>query len=84
MKETAEWELGRQVSYFNGSLRKLRLERGLCQKDVADALGLSMHAISCYETMRNIPSEATAKKIAKFFGVEVEQIFPKYLKMVNR
>ena len=39
MNETPEWELGRRTRYFNGTLRKLRLERHLTQKELAKAVG---------------------------------------------
>lgn len=83
MKNKSEWELGRKVSYFNGSLKKLRLEKGLTQKQLADAVGLSTHMVHRYEVMRNIPTEKTAKKIAEFLGVNVEKIFPEYLNMLR-
>lgn len=83
MDREDKWELGRQVSYFNGTLRKLRLERGLLQKDVADAVGVKSVTISGYETMKAVPSEEIMEKIAKFFNVSAEQIFPEYLKMLT-
>ena len=83
MKEEDGWELGRQVNYFNGTLRKLRLKRGLVQKDVAKAVGVKPITISSYETMRSMPSKEVMKKIADFFNVRVEQIFPEYLSMLK-
>ena len=43
------WELGKQTSYFNGTLRKARLEKGLKQSDVAERVGISGSAYSHYE-----------------------------------
>ena len=78
-----EWELGRRVKYFNGTLRKIRLERGLYQKDIAEAVGISETTVSHYETLRMVPPRDVAEKIAKFLGVKVEQIFPEFLDILK-
>ena len=78
-----EWELGRKVSYFNGTLRKLRLERGLTQGQLAEKAGLNKSVISHYETMHITPSKETAEKIANVLGVKAEKVFPEFLHMVS-
>lgn len=78
-----EWELGRRVSYFNGTLRKLRLERGLTQRQLAEKAGLNKTVISHYETMHITPSKETAEKIANALGVKAEKVFPEFLNMVS-
>lgn len=80
--DSVEWELGQEVRLFNGTLRKLRLERGLTGKEVADVIGISQCTLYSYENMRSLPSEETAKKIGKFYGKKPEEIFPReFLKM---
>lgn len=56
-------------------LNELRKQKGLTQKQLANILGISESAIAMYETGDRIPSLLTAKKIAKFFDVKVEEIF---------
>lgn len=78
------WELGKQTSYFNGTLRKARLEKGLKQSDVAERVGISGSAYSHYETMRVVPDKIVANKIAKVLGKSVEQLFPfTFLRMLK-
>ena len=84
MGEDPNWELGRKTEYFNGTMRKLRLERGLLQKDVAKAVGVATIRISQIETMRSKPSKELAEKIAYFFGVKVEDIFPEFLDILTK
>lgn len=83
MDRDNDWELGRKVSYFNGSLRKLRMARGLRQEDVAKGIGVTKNMISHIETMRTLPSKETAEKIAKFFGVKPTDIFPEFLGLLS-
>lgn len=83
MDKDTDWELGRKVSYFNGSLRKLRMARGLRQEDVAKGIGVTKNMISHIETMRVLPSKETAEKIAKFFGVKPTDIFPEFLSLLS-
>ena len=82
MKEEDGWELGRQVNYFNGTLRKLRLKRGLVQKDVAKAVGVKPITISSYETMRSMPSKEVMKKIIDIICKPLEYDLPQWV--VNR
>ena len=77
------WELGCKVNYYNGTLRKLRLEKGLTQKELGEAVGVSTHSIWLYESMKGAPEKEVAEKLAKFFGVEVPKVFPEYLKMLS-
>lgn len=74
-----EWELGRKVTYYNGTLQKFRLQKGLKQEEVAQFLGVSAAAYSHYETLRSIPSKEKMEKLATFFGTKVEILFPEFL-----
>lgn len=54
-------------------LKTLRGDR--TQKEVADALGLTVAAISQYENGLRIPSDAIKMRIARYYGVSVQEIF---------
>ena len=50
-------------------LKELRLERNLRLKDVAQAIGLTLNAISMYENGVREPSIETIKKLCLFYDV---------------
>lgn len=78
------WELGRKVQVFNGTLRKLRMERGWKQSDLAERVGLKSATISHYETLHTVPDIKIATKIAAVFGKKPEEVFPReFLKMMS-
>ena len=84
MKRPIVWELGKEVKLFNGSLKKLRKERGLYQKDVAKKVGISIGTYSHIENMRLVPRQEIADKIADFFGKDVRELFPmEFLKFMH-
>jgi putative transcriptional regulator len=56
-------------------LRVLRAERDWSQADLADALGVSRQTINALETGRYDPSLPLAFKLARLFGLPIEQIF---------
>jgi putative molybdopterin biosynthesis protein len=58
-----------------GRLRSRRLELGLAQTVVADAVGLSRQALSALEAGRASPSLATALALARLLGTSVEALF---------
>ncbi|PSR24456.1 MAG: hypothetical protein C7B47_14780 [Sulfobacillus thermosulfidooxidans] len=62
------------ITSFGESLRKLRLERGLRQKDLAGP-GLSRSLISMYESGRLLPSYEILQSLATRLGVSVEVFF---------
>ena len=57
------------------SLKTERILKELSIKEVADKLGLSMGAIKAIEEQKFIPNVSMAIKIARFFGLNVEDIF---------
>mgnify|MGYP002166215536 CR=1 FL=1 len=57
---------------FNTVLRKLRKDRGLTQKQLALALGLSESAISMYERGQREPDFETLEIIADYFNVDMD------------
>ena len=54
-------------------LRNLRGKRD--REDVAEMLGISVSALQMYETARRIPRDNIKVKLAKFYGVTVQEIF---------
>ncbi|MBQ7243063.1 MAG: helix-turn-helix transcriptional regulator [Bacilli bacterium] len=59
---------------FKDKLRKLRMESGLTQEALADAVHISRSAIAKYENGNGMPSGDTLKAIAFFFGVEAAEL----------
>ncbi len=56
-------------------IETIRKEKGIRQEDFARALGVSRQTISSLETGRYNPSIQLAYKIAKYFGLTIEEIF---------
>jgi putative transcriptional regulator len=56
-------------------LEELRKARGVRQEQLADALEVSRQTIGSLENGRYNPSILLAFKIAKYFGVSIEDIF---------
>lgn len=60
---------------FASKLRKLREDKGLTQRELADELGLSLKTISNYETKDVRPrTQEGYQKIADFFDVDVNYL----------
>lgn len=56
-------------------LEELRKARGIKQEELANALEVSRQTISSLEKGRYNPSIQLAFKIARFFGMQIEEIF---------
>ena len=56
-------------------IEEIRKERGIRQDEFAKLMGVSRQTISSLETGRYNPSIILAHKIAKFFGMSIEEIF---------
>ncbi len=54
---------------------KIRQERGIKQDELAKAMGVSRQTISSLENGRYDPSIFLAYKIAKYFGMTIEELF---------
>ena len=66
--------------YINGGtmknrLEEIRKERGIKQEELAQAMGVSRQTIGSLENGRYNPSITLAIKLARFFGMTVEDIF---------
>ena len=60
---------------MNNRLRNLRAERGWSQQALAEKLEVSRQSINAIETGKYDPSLPLAFKIARLFGLTIEQIF---------
>ena len=56
-------------------IESIRKERGILQTELAKAMGVSRQTISSLENGRYDPSILLAHKIAKFFGMTIEEVF---------
>ena len=56
-------------------LEEIRKERGIKQEELAQAMGVSRQTIGSLENGRYNPSITLAIKLARHFGMTVEDIF---------
>ena len=56
-------------------IESIRKQRGILQEEFAKALGVSRQTISSLENGRYNPSILLAHKIAKYFGLTIEDVF---------
>lgn len=59
---------------FAKNLKRLRKERSLTQKDLAEALGIAKSTISMYENNNREPDFETEELIADFFNVDINTL----------
>ena len=56
-------------------IEAIRKERGIRQEEFAKSLGVSRQTISSLENGRYNPSILLAHRIAKYFGMAIEEVF---------
>ena len=56
-------------------LEEIRKQRGIRQEELAEAMKVSRQTISSLENGRYNPSVILAIKLARYFGMKVEDIF---------
>ena len=56
-------------------IEEIRKDRGIRQEEFAKALGVSRQTISSLENGRYNPSIQLAFKIARYFGMTIEDVF---------
>lgn len=71
--QSTECEKG-EIVIMAISMADLRKERKMTQEDLAEKVGLTKGAIGMYETGKRTPSLKTAKIIANYFEVSLEDI----------
>ena len=62
-------------STLNNRIRVYRAEHRISQTELAEMIGVTRKTISTIEVGRFVPSTVIALKIARHFGVPVEDIF---------
>ena len=60
---------------MKNKIEAIRKEQGILQDEFAKAMGVSRQTISSLENGRYNPSIGLAYKIAKFFGMTIEEVF---------
>lgn len=60
---------------MRNNVKERRLERGLSQAELAQAMGVSRQTINSIETERYTPSLPLALALGRFFDVPVEEMF---------
>ena len=60
---------------MNNRIEEIRNSRNIRQEDLAREMGVSRQTISSLENGRYNPSILLAWKIAKFFGMTIEDVF---------
>ena len=60
---------------MKNKIEAIRKEQGILKEEFAKAMGVSRQTISSLENGRYNPSILLAHKIAKFFGMTIEEIF---------
>lgn len=60
---------------MNNRIRELRASRRLTQADLADRLDVSRQTVNALETGRYDPSLPLAFRIAREFGLAIEDVF---------
>ncbi len=56
------------------NLKKFRKACALSQQQVADAVGIERSSYTCYETGKSLPPIPTAVKLARVFGVSLDDL----------
>lgn len=57
---------------FKTRLRKIRVQYGISQKDLADMLGVKRATISTYETGTNLPPIEVLVQLSRIFETSVD------------
>ena len=60
---------------MKNKIEAIRKEQGILQEEFAKAMGVSRQTISSLENGRYNPSIRLAHKIAKYFGMTIEEVF---------
>jgi len=60
---------------MKNKIEAIRKEKGIRQEELAKQMGVSRQTISSLETGRYNPSVFLAHKIARFFGMTIEEVF---------
>ena len=62
-------------NHVKNKIEEIRKEKGIRQDELAKSMGVSRQTISSLENGRYNPSIMLAYRIAKYFGLTIEDIF---------
>ena len=62
------------VAFVGGTIRKMRDDRKMTQRELATASGLPLSCIQQVESGKHSPSELMRHKIANALGIDVQQL----------
>lgn len=80
--DSSSYELIIRRGLGNNELKKLRVKSNLTQAQLGIKLGFGKQTVTSWETCRAYPSEYQRKKVAKFFRVDENNLFPKWLEFI--
>lgn len=63
------------LDVVRNTVREVRLQRGLSQAQLGEAMGVSRQTINSIETGRYLPSLPLAIDLARYFETAVEELF---------
>lgn len=69
---------------FGKAIAKLRKEKGMTQKELADLLGVSDKAVSRWENDKNYPDIETLRRISTTFRVSIDELLQGNIKIVPK
>lgn len=61
--------------HFSRNLRRLRLDKGLTQEQLANILGVSVQSVSRWECGNTLPDVMLLPEIARLYGVTVDDLY---------
>jgi len=64
----------RQIAHFGRNLTRLRTQKGISQRQLAECLGLRQSHIGNIEANRGLPSLEVALEIAQYFDVPLDSL----------
>lgn len=63
------------ASQIGKRIRKLRLEMGLTQEELANKIGVDRVTVTAYENGLRIPKDDTKQKLSILFDTKVDDLF---------
>lgn len=78
------FEIGVHKRLYNYTMRSLRLQKGLTQKQLGAKTGVNGWTIGRIESFAVYPTKEQANKIARELGMSADILFPEWLKEYNR
>jgi putative transcriptional regulator len=60
---------------MKSDVRRLRIDKGMSQQALGEALGVSRQTVNAIEQGKYDPSLPLAIRLARYFGLTVEEVF---------